>query len=86
MRPVAPRPIALTATARLAARRSPASSRTAGRGKAAAGSRRPDFLCTVPGCRSAPRRANLFVHLPDVQHSAWSVFQFDLALQGLLPG
>ena len=40
--------IALTATARFAARRSLASSRTAGRGKAAAGSRSPNVLCILP--------------------------------------
>ena len=40
-RPVAPRPTALTATARFAARRSPASSRVFGSGNAAAGSRSP---------------------------------------------
>jgi len=46
--PVAASPIALTAIARLASRRSGASSRVAGSGNAAAGSRRPAVLRIPP--------------------------------------
>lgn len=49
IRPVTARSRALTPTARLACRRSRVSSRRSGRGNAAAGSRRPEVLCTLPG-------------------------------------